>query len=250
MMGNSCCKNKKPREIIDLVPLPEELIASLYVNDQFMINMSCSPERQLELVVGWLYSQGLIEQFADIERFDIKDRIADMFVWVKGDYDVTLNKLKTEVGLSSGGGIFKKRFFRELKDVSREFDLDLELLKTFARGMLEKAEKYKLHGGMHSAMLADCGKKSIIISFEDIGRNNAIDKVLGWGLINNLDFSPLLLFVTGRISSDMAQKCCRAGISTIVSLNTATSMAFDIALKTGLTLICHVLKPKPILINF
>ena len=99
-------------------------------------------------------------------------------------------------------------------------------------------------------MLADMEKEMILVSREDIGRGNTVDKVTGWGLFNGIDLRKTALFTTGRISSEMTIKAHRARIATIVSLTTFTSKAYEIAAKTGMTLAGHLLKPRPILINF
>jgi len=239
-----------PRETIGLVTLPEELIVALNVNDRFITKMSCSPFEQKELVLGWLYAQGIIEKRSEIVRMEIEDGIAKMRVWLDGEYLDRFAAISPSQSSSCGGGSFNTRLFGTMPPLCRIYDLDLERLKRLARAMIDRAKNYKVHGGVHCALLAEHQSGRILVSREDIGRNNAIDKVVGWGLEEGVDFAGILLLVTGRVSSDMILKCYRAGISTMVSLTTATSLAFDIALRTDLTLICHVLKPKPILINF
>lgn len=238
------------KKTIGMVALPEEMIASLNINDRFVTKMSCSPADQRQLAIGWLYSQGLIDSFSEIECLEIRDGTAKMCVWLKEEYSGRFKTLGSAISLSSGGGSFNTRLLSSMPPLFRSYDPDLNLVQRLARTMLDRAHMYKVHGGVHCAMLADIRRESVVVSFEDIGRNNAIDKVMGWGLERQVDFSPLLLFVTGRVSSDMILKCYRAGIATVVSLNTATSLAFDIATKTEQTLICHVLKQRPILVNY
>ncbi len=243
-------KRSVSRETIGLVTLPEELIVALNVNDRFITKMSCSPFEQRELAVGWLYSQGLIEQYEDIDRYEIADGTAKIWIWLKEEFPERFKALSPASSSSCGGGSFNTRLFGTMRPLYRPYNLELNMLKTLARTMVERAHMYRVHGGVHCAMLVERSSGEILVSLEDIGRNNAIDKVVGWGLERGIDFARLLLFVTGRVSSDMILKSYRAGISTMVSLTTATSLAFDVAVKTDLTLICHVLKPRPILINF
>jgi len=77
-----------------------------------------------------------------------------------------------------------------------------------------------------------------------------VDKVIGWGLAQGMDFSRTALFITGRVSAEMALKVLHAGIPTLVSQTTLTSKALEIVRQSGLTLVGHVLKPRPILLNF
>jgi FdhD protein len=99
-------------------------------------------------------------------------------------------------------------------------------------------------------MLADMEKLDILASMEDIGRSNSVDKAIGWALLNGIDFGRTALLTTGRISAEMALKVLQAGIPTLISQTTLTSKALEIVRRTGLTLIGHVLKPRPILLNF
>jgi FdhD protein len=99
-------------------------------------------------------------------------------------------------------------------------------------------------------MRAQAGSYETVVVMEDLGRSNSIDKALGWGLLNDLRFSNHLLFVTGRISSEMILKAYRAGIPALVSLTTMSSKAYEIAMTTGQTLVSHVLKSKPIFVNY
>lgn len=99
-------------------------------------------------------------------------------------------------------------------------------------------------------MLADMNKLRILAQREDIGRSNSVDKLIGWGLGHEIDFSRTALLTTGRISAEMALKTLYAGIPTLISQTTLTSQALAIVRQSGLALIGHVLKPRPILLNF
>jgi FdhD protein len=81
---------------------------------------------------------------------------------------------------------------------------------------------------------------------EDIGRHNAVDKVIGRGLLTNVSFGTAQLLTTGRISSDIVMKTARAGIPVVISLSIATSLAVDLALRAGILLIGRGAKPEPI----
>jgi FdhD protein len=93
---------------------------------------------------------------------------------------------------------------------------------------------------VHSVgLFAEAGPICII---EDIGRHNALDKALGWILLNGegRDFSRMYVACTGRVSSDMAYKCAVAGIPIIVSRGATTSLGISIAERTGICIIGFV----------
>jgi FdhD protein len=108
---------------------------------------------------------------------------------------------------------------------------------------------FQKHGGIHCSMLADMREQRVLVSREDIGRSNSVDKVIGWALLNNIDFGRAALLTTGRISAEMTLKVLHAGIPVLISQTTLTSKALEIVRRTGLTLIGHVLKPRPIMLN-
>ena len=97
------------------------------------------------------------------------------------------------------------------------------------------SETHIATGGVHSVGLFE--KEGAVCIIEDIGRHNALDKAIGHGLFEKIDFSQTYVACTGRISSEMALKCSVAGIPVIVSRGATTSLAISIAERTGLTII-------------
>jgi len=97
------------------------------------------------------------------------------------------------------------------------------------------SELHKSTGGIHIVALAD--REKILAVSEDIGRHNALDRVIGSGLRTGVDFSKTFVIVSGRISSEMVRKCLTANIPLIVSRGATTTLAVDIAVKTGLTIV-------------
>ena len=93
--------------------------------------------------------------------------------------------------------------------------------------------------GLHSAALADSAGKILILK-EDIGRHNAIDKVLGAGLIKKIDFEDKLLLTTGRLSSEMVLKAAKAKIPVVIARSYATNLAVKWASMAGMTIIGQV----------
>ena len=102
----------------------------------------------------------------------------------------------------------------------------------------KKSEGYKSTGGVHSAALAD--NSHILVFTEDIGRHNAVDKVIGYALLENIPFPGKIMLASGRLSSDIVSKCARCGIPVIVSRAAPTSLAVEIADASGLTLVGFV----------
>jgi FdhD protein len=132
----------------------------------------------------------------------------------------------------------------------RGFEFTLAQAVALMERLPGRAPRFRRHGGIHCSMLVDMDRRRILASREDIGRSNSVDKVIGWGLAAGIDFGRCGLFTTGRVSAEMALKCLQAGIPLLVSQTTLTTRALAIVRRSGLALVGHVLKPKPILINY
>ena len=130
------------------------------------------------------------------------------------------------------------------------FAVTLSALKTWAQVMYEAAELYRRTGGMHCAALAlsnqalPDGDKYFVVR-EDVGRHNAVDKVIGRGCIDRIDFSSACLLTSGRIAADMVRKVVAARIPVIVSRSIPTTAAYAIAQKAGLTLVGRIGDEEP-----
>jgi FdhD protein len=111
------------------------------------------------------------------------------------------------------------------------------------REMLRKSELYHATGGVHSAALAN--EDGLVVEREDIGRHNAVDKVVGFGLLHGLDFSRLALLATGRLSSEMVWKAAIAGVPIVASLSVPSTLARDLAEAAGLTLVGRATAVEP-----
>jgi FdhD protein len=105
-----------------------------------------------------------------------------------------------------------------------------------------ESDLHKITGGIHVVGLASA--KDIIARSEDIGRHNALDRVIGYGLRNRIDFSETFAICSGRISSEMVRKCLIANIPVMVSRGATTTLAVTIAETNGLCIVGFVRSTK------
>jgi len=231
-----------------LVPLPEEVLLTVTVDGYQLSRLSCSPFGHEELVLGWLFGQSVIETAADVSHVVINGDQA--LVSLSAGADSRLKQYNPFQVTACSGGEVRPGLFENLPKVNRSYHFTLAQAIDLMEQLPPRAEMFKQHGGIHCSMLADMKEHKILVSREDIGRSNSVDKVIGWGLTHGFDFGHAALLTTGRISAEMALKVLHAGIPTLVSQTTLTSKALDIVRRSGLTLIGHVLKPRPIMLNF
>ena len=102
-------------------------------------------------------------------------------------------------------------------------------------GRLQEAQTiYRDTGGTHAVALASPDGK-VFIHAEDVGRHNAMDKVIGRAVLTRQDLTGLVALLSGRISFEMALKCIRAGIPILAAVSAPTSMALELAQELNLT---------------
>jgi FdhD protein len=201
----------------------------------------CSPGELRELAVGWLFAEGFLQSRSEILSIGACDEMRLVTVTASPDrWDVVSRRLRT-VSSGCGGGTSRHPDEDRLQRVGDTHDPNCSLL----RHMLAHATEYKRTGGIHAAALTD-GSRVLFLS-EDIGRHNAVDKVIGRGLLAGVSFGGTQLMTTGRISSDIVMKTARAGIPVVISLSVATSLAADLARAAGILLVGRGTQREPVI---
>jgi len=191
-----------------------ELGLSIIINGRHFATAMITPMMEKEFIVGHLFGQGIIENIADIESITLKDNIAELTLLRKED------KAQCSPEIHS-----------DLK-VSREDIFD-------GVNAILKSKIYAETEAIHSAGLFKRGAEPICLA-EDVGRHNALDKVIGYALINKIDFSQAFAASTGRLASDMVSKVCRANIPIVATKTAVTKSGVEIGERCGLTIIGFV----------
>jgi FdhD protein len=205
---------------------------TLSVNGGKVVSFMCLPQRLEELAAGFLFAEGFIENGPDISDITV-DTDA-------GTIDVRADIVEGSVERFSqgrtllsgcGGGVSGA-------DIERPSDCmrtDASSLGELVSAFQKHSSLYTLAGGVHTAAIAAGG--NLEISDDDIGRHNAVDKVIGHALLTRYDCSDKVLIVTGRVSSEIAIKTIVRKIPVLVSLSSPTSLALRLAEEYFLTVI-------------
>jgi FdhD protein len=122
---------------------------------------------------------------------------------------------------------------------------ELERLRILFKALFARGERYKDTGGIHAAALVDSTDSSLLAHAEDIGRHNAVDKVLGAALLSRRPIQGLGLLVTGRISAELAFKAARAGLAYVATPSVPSTLAVEIARRSGMVLIGRAVSGHP-----
>ncbi len=210
----------------------EEVPIALFVNGRHAMTAMMSPVQLEEFVTGYLFTEQIIKGVNEIESIRIeKNRIS---VITRNLFKV-LGPKKTI--LSGCGGSTSYIDAEKLPKIRSDLVIGTEKINESIRDVLS-SDLHRTTGGIHVVALLDTEK--VISVSEDIGRHNAVDRVIGYGLRAGIDFSRTFIVSSGRISSEMVRKCLIANIPMIISRSATTTLSVEIAEKTGLTIVGFV----------
>ncbi|MBC7076099.1 MAG: formate dehydrogenase accessory sulfurtransferase FdhD [Syntrophomonadaceae bacterium] len=186
---------------------------AVYVNGEYHKTILCTPSNIDDLLIAQLVLEGLICDYGDIREMDIQDE--NIYVAVD---------LKDGPEMRGGHEGDYQRGVYLAEDVIR-----------LMREHLQSSRLHRLTGGVHIMSIAS--KDQLLLTREDVGRHNAIDKIYGFCLKNNWDCSDKIFLSSGRITHEIVQKIKRLGVGIAASRAAVTSLAKETAEKAGLTLI-------------
>lgn len=232
---NKDYKNKEKDTVVVESPF------TIFIDEKEIITLLCTPKSLEELSIGFIISEGFIDSMGDIEKIRIDEKSSIGYVSLKRK-NIFTEKFQGKRTITSGCG--KGTVFYNILDsfkskkIENPLDIDVETIKQNMRDFNKRSELFLETGGVHSCGLY--GGKEMLIFEEDIGRHNALDKIIGKALKENIDLKDKMIFTSGRISSEILIKTAKRQISTIVSRSAPTSLAIDMAKQLGINLVGFV----------
>lgn len=213
----------------------DETWLSIYVNGQELAALMCSPVQRAALVLGFLFNEEIIDARAEVGllRLNAAGTVADVFL------------RRAEVGpprrviLTSGcGGVTLADRISARPALTSAFATTPAQVLARMDDLQGAAALYRAVRGVHSAALAT--PAALLLSAEDIGRHNTVDKLAGLALERELDLGGALLLTSGRISSEMLAKARRMGVPLVASRTAPTSAAVAAAQAWGICIVGYV----------
>lgn len=224
----------KNREM-DRVVLERPL--TIFLNGSEFITLLCSPAKLDYLAVGFLRSEGLIDGAVDLEKINVDHEKGIVYIRTKSPNDLA-DKLYGKRMITSGCGkgslFFNVLDSLQSKRVESSLQVKAEELLKLIKTLQDKALLFKSTGGVHSAALAERDK--ILLYTEDIGRHNAVDKIVGECILKDINLEDKILLTSGRLSSEIIIKGAKLCLPLLVSRSAPTSLAVELAWETGITL--------------
>ena len=225
--------NSKTREAIQGSTITETPV-SLTVNGQVWTTFMCTPVNTEAMMIGFLFNEGIINALDEVVDIRTCEHGDNVDVWLTHDAPKPDSWTRTS---GCTGGVTAVASIQRPEPVAAtdEFSLPETAISHLVEMLFESQELYRETGGVHTSALGD--GDSIVISAEDIGRHNTLDKLAGLCLTKNIWPDRRIIITTGRISSEMLQKAARMGARIVVSRTSPSSLSIELAEIWGITLI-------------
>lgn len=223
-------------------PVPSEAPISLYINGRQWVTLMCTPTRLNFLTLGFLYTSRVISSPDDVLYMRVceEDHTVEVRLPEGPALDEALSRPRTLTSGCGGGTSFEA--VEGLEPVTSNTAVDpCDILRAM-HALHASAEVYRETGGIHTCGLSE-GAELVVVA-EDVGRHNAVDKIVGECLWNGVDTADKWLLSSGRISSEMALKAAWLRVPVVISHTSPTSLAIEVARLLGVTLVGYAKAQK------
>jgi len=209
-----------------------EFPLTIFLNKNEFVTVVCTPEHLIELSVGFLFSERIIDRAEDIITSRIDNGRNIVYISVnERQYPAEGVRLKRYI---TPGCFYYTTLNTGAKKIESNISATSGQLLELVHLAQKKSVLYRMTGGVHSAAL--CSNSEILLFREDIGRHNAIDKLVGHCVLHGITMEDKILLTSGRISSAVMVKVINACIPVVVSSSAPTSESVKLSDKFGITL--------------
>ena len=221
--------------------LPTEAPVSLTVNGEVWLTFMCTSSQLEALAIGFLFNEGIIQDFNEVAASRVCENNENVDIWLNHATEKPKKWTRTS---GCTGGMTSVDTHMDIEPAQHQNNVILspKQIPLLLKMLDENQTLYRQTGGLHTSILTDGAEN--IISAEDIGRHNTLDKIAGTMLMENITFEKRILLTTGRISSEMIQKAAKIKAEVVISRTSPSSLAVQIAEEEGITLIGYAKKHR------
>ncbi len=216
--------------------LIEEIVLSLYVNGQELATLMCSPVDQEALALGFLYNEGVIQALDEVGLIQLNVVRTTVDIFLRTAYFQTPRRMVLTSGC--GGGVTLRDLAESQPPLKSDLVISPDVIFARMRELNDSAHLYQQVRGVHTSILGSTEK--LLISAEDIGRHNTIDKLAGKALQSGIDTRDGILVTSGRISSEMLSKARLMGVPVVASRTAPTSVTVNLAAAWNICVVGYV----------
>lgn len=217
---------------------PEEYPINLYINNHNLLTIQLTEVDLDDWAIGYMFAEGIIDSPDEVANISIDPYRGNIHVELKNDMDMESFKQRQRT-LTAGCG--RGVTFRSLKEmgnfkkIKEARSVSTVFLREKMKEMHHHTPLYHKTGGMHAACIID--EKGGLLVREDIGRHNAVDKVIGAALKKGLQGKDCVILTTGRISLEMCSKVARFGIGVAATRTAVTNLAVALGKELNVDLV-------------
>ncbi len=211
---------------------------TIHINGKELMTIVCSPEYIEDMVIGFLISERIIRKYEHIQEIRIQEDLT--FIHITAEkvfpfYEKMNHKryISSCCGMSRQGFVFANDVLTAQRMTETRVTLKPDDCFHLMKALENKATLFQHTGGVHNAAL--CDQNGIIVARVDIGRHNALDKIYGYCLKNNISVHDKVIVFSGRISSEILLKVAKIGCEIILSKSAPTELALILAEELGIT---------------
>jgi len=233
-------ENNKLSLIEDLVTT--EYALTIHVNNREMVTIVCLPEYLEELIIGFLAAEGVIRDVSQIAEMQISRfrGVARIRTHHPTNFDVDFFHKRY---IASCCGKSRQTFYfyndaHTAKRVEDDVTVTPQSICALVEAMQKSSALFSQTGGVHTASF--CSADEVLVSRSDIGRHNALDKVYGYVLQEELDVKSKIISFSGRLSSEVLLKVAKMGVGIVLAKSAPTALALDAADELGITAVGFV----------
>lgn len=205
-----------------------------------------TPGHDEELAAGFLVTEGIISKVTELRKIEPRPEENRVLVFLEDGVEVDLGRLTRHLFTGSSCGLCGKAtleaIFTHFPPITHRLEIPDAVLLDAPRKLREAQGTFETTGGLHAAGVFSAVGELLVIR-EDIGRHNAVDKVIGHALRNGIDLTTTLLLVSGRLSFEIMQKALAAGIPAVAAISAPSSLAVEFAKNSGQTLVGFLRPP-------
>lgn len=239
-----CSSNESEKQFEDQVAVEEPL--EIRLDGHSVAVVMRTPGDDLDLVTGFLVTEGIIASVEQLRKTEARPEENRVLAFLHDGVDVDLGRLTRHLFSGSSCGLCGKAtleaIFTNFPPISRRLEIADEVFIAAPQKLRDAQGTFERTGGLHAAgIFSACGELRIIR--EDIGRHNAVDKVIGHALLNGIDLTETFLLVSGRLSFEILQKSLAARIPTVAAISAPSSLAVEFSKNSGQTLIGFLRPP-------
>jgi FdhD protein len=227
--------------------IAEETSIHIFLNKLHYGTILCSPDQLEELVLGHLLSQGVLKSTDEIAEIRLKDDgkcLVQLKPGIDADDRIASSQRFARLAVSSCGSpdywpISEMISSLNITKLDMKPTIKAEIISQSVRRLNTIAERFRKTGGVHVAALYAIDGELVALA-EDVGRHNAVDKVIGAGVTKKIQFKNFFLALSGRLTGDIVLKAAQMRIPVIASLSATISSGLEAAQLTGVTLVGFV----------